>query len=286
MKKSVLVVDDDSIVLKSCEKILKPQGFDVTLASFAKDAIELIKEKNFDIIITDIIMPEMDGLEFIKKANSIRSNLQFIVITGHPSQDTLKEALSLKIIDYVPKPFSPSLLIEVVQKAFEIKEKGVEIKPMVESDADIAKEKIDDVIKKLKKKPGCLIPILQEAQEIVGFLPPALIRYIAKRLRMPVSEVHGVVSFYSCFSMKPKGKHNIKVCLGTACHVKGSEEIINKYKSNLGIELGGITEDKKFSLESVRCIGACGLAPVVVINKDTHGSVNPVNALELLQQYG
>ncbi|HIJ59897.1 MAG TPA: NAD(P)H-dependent oxidoreductase subunit E, partial [Nitrospirae bacterium] len=111
------------------------------------------------------------------------------------------------------------------------------------------------------------------------------IRYIAKKLRMPVSEVHGVVSFYSFFSMKPKGKHNIKVCLGTACYVKGSEEIINKYKTSLGIELGGITEDRKFSLESVRCLGACGLAPVVVIDKDTHGSVTPVSALELLKQY-
>ncbi|MCX8069660.1 MAG: response regulator, partial [Thermodesulfovibrionales bacterium] len=136
MSKKILVVDDDNIILKSCEKILKPQGFDVTTVAFAKDAIKLIQDTEYDIIITDIVMPEMNGLEFIKKANSMKSNLHFIVITGHPSQDTLREALSLKIIDYLPKPFSPSLLIEVVQKALEIKEKGIEVKPMVESDVD------------------------------------------------------------------------------------------------------------------------------------------------------
>jgi NADH:ubiquinone oxidoreductase subunit E len=85
--------------------------------------------------------------------------------------------------------------------------------------------------------------------------------------------------------MKPKGKHNVKVCLGTACYVKGAEEIASKMKEGLGIEVGGITDDRRFSLESVRCLGACGLAPVVVVDKDTHGSVNPVKAMELLKQY-
>jgi len=127
--------------------------------------------------------------------------------------------------------------------------------------------------------------VLQEAQELIGYLPPVVQRHIARGLRVPVSEVHGVVSFYSFFTMKPKGKHNVKVCLGTACYVKGAEEIANKMKEGLGVEVGGITGDRKFSLESVRCLGACGLAPVVVVDRDTHGSVNPVKAMELLKQY-
>lgn len=285
MAAKILILDDDPVILKSCEKILTHEGHEVTTASHAKEALEILQRSAFDLVVTDIVMPEMDGIEFIKKARTLNPDIQIVVITGHPSQDTLREALTLKIIDYIPKPFSPAFFVEVIEKGLEIKKKGIQTTPVSEADVDIAKDRIDEVIKKYRKKRGALIPVLQEAQEIVGYLPPALLRYIAKRLHLSVSEVHGVVSFYSFFSMKPKGKHNIKVCLGTACYVKGAEEIINKYKTELGIEMGGLTEDRKFSLESVRCLGACGLAPVVVIDKDTHGSVTPVSALELLKQY-
>jgi NADH-quinone oxidoreductase subunit E/NADP-reducing hydrogenase subunit HndA len=100
-----------------------------------------------------------------------------------------------------------------------------------------------------------------------------------------VSEVHGVVSFYSFFTMKPKGKHNVRVCLGTACYVKRASEILAKLKEFLGIEEGEMTEDKKYSLETVRCLGACGLAPVVVVDHDTHGSLDPVKVSEILKEY-
>ncbi|MDA8085405.1 MAG: NAD(P)H-dependent oxidoreductase subunit E, partial [Nitrospiraceae bacterium] len=128
-------------------------------------------------------------------------------------------------------------------------------------------------------------PVLQEAQELVGYLPPVVQRHIARGLNLPVSEVHGVVSFYSFFSMKPKGKHNVRVCLGTACYVKRAEEILARLKEQLQIDIGEVTVDRKFSLESVRCLGACGLAPVVVVDKDTHGSVNPVKTMDILAQY-
>src|SRR4030065_2715244 len=102
---------------------------------------------------------------------------------------------------------------------------------------------------------------------------------------MPGSGVHGVVSFYSFFTMKPKGRHSVKVCLGTACYVKRAEEIIEKLKATLCIDVGEVTKDRKFSLESVRCLGACGLAPVVVIDHDTHTSVDPVKTPEILKEY-
>ncbi|MGD0282164.1 MAG: NAD(P)H-dependent oxidoreductase subunit E [Dissulfurispiraceae bacterium] len=144
---------------------------------------------------------------------------------------------------------------------------------------------MDEIIVKFKNKPGSLIPVLQEAQELIGYLPPVVQRHVARGLKVPVSEVHGVVSFYSFFTMKPKGKHNIRVCLGTACYVKGAEEVVKKMSEGLHIEVGGITSDKKFSLETVRCLGACGLAPVVVVDKDYFGSVNPVKVLDLLKDF-
>ncbi|HAK88833.1 MAG TPA: hypothetical protein DHV16_10170 [Nitrospiraceae bacterium] len=285
MKGNILVVDDEQIVLKSCERILSPEGYGVDTATSAKEALSLLDKNFYDLVITDIKMPEMDGIEFMKQARQKNPDINIIVITGYPSQESIKEALRLRIIDYLPKPFSPTHLLEVTANAIELKKRGIIPEPQVENYTEEVAVKLDAVIDRYRHKPGSLIPVLQEAQELVGYLPPVVQRHIAGGLKIPVSEVHGVVSFYSFFTMKPKGKHNIRVCLGTACYVKGAEEIVKKFSDGLKLEVGGITSDKKFSLETVRCLGACGLAPVVVIDKDTHGSINPVKTLDLLKEF-
>jgi NADH-quinone oxidoreductase subunit E/NADP-reducing hydrogenase subunit HndA len=175
------------------------------------------------------------------------------------------------------------VLLEVTDKAFEISRKSAsaEMEDYTEEVAD----KLQDIIGQYRGKPGSLIPVLQEAQGLVGYLPRVVQRHIARGLNVSVSEVHGVVSFYSFFSMKPKGKHNIKICLGTACYVKRAEEIVDKLKAQLNIDLGEVTPDRAFSLESVRCLGACGLAPVVVVNEETYGAVNPVKTGDILDNY-
>jgi NADH-quinone oxidoreductase subunit E/NADP-reducing hydrogenase subunit HndA len=285
MKGSVLVVDDEQIVLKSCERVLVPEGYEVTTTGSPRDALVALDKNRFDLLITDIRMPEMSGLEFMREARKKDPDINIVVITGYPSQESIREALSLRIVDYLPKPFSPILLQEVIGRAMDLKKRGVAPEPGVEDFTEETAIKLDETIAKYRDKPGSLIPVLQEAQELVGYLPPTVQRHIAKGLKIPVSEVHGVVSFYSFFTMKPRGKYNVRVCLGTACYVKGAEEIVKKLVSGLSIEVGSVTEDKKFSLETVRCLGACGLAPVVVIDKDTYGSVNPVATLDLLKEY-
>jgi NADH-quinone oxidoreductase subunit E/NADP-reducing hydrogenase subunit HndA len=144
---------------------------------------------------------------------------------------------------------------------------------------------IDRVIKQYKGKPGSAIPVLQRCQQIVGYLPPDVQKRIAKGLNLTPAQIHSVVSFYSFFTMKPRGDHNIRICLGTACYVKRVEESLNKIKEDLKIDVGDVTEDKKFSLETVRCLGACGLAPVMVIDEETYGAVNPKKVLEILKEY-
>ncbi len=145
--------------------------------------------------------------------------------------------------------------------------------------------KIDAIIEKYKDKPGSLIPVLQQAQEVCGYLPHSVQRYIAKGMKMSPSVVFGVATFYSYFTLVPRGKHVIRVCLGTACYVKRSEEIIEKIKSELDIEIGEITRDKKYSLEAVRCLGACGLAPVVVVDHDTYGDVAATKVMDIIKKY-
>lgn len=285
MKGTILVVDDELIVRRSCERILGPEGYEVATAASAKEGLDMLGRNSYDLIITDLKMPEMDGLEFMKQVRTKDPDINIVVVTGYPSQDSIKESLSHRIVDYLPKPFSPALLLEVANKAVELKKKGAGPEKEGEEYTEEAAAKLDAIIKQYKGKPGALIPVLQEAQELIGYLPPIVQRHIARGLKLPVSEVHGVVSFYSFFTMKPKGKHNVRVCLGTACYVKGAEEIVKKLSDGLEVEVGGITTDKKFSLETVRCLGACGLAPVVVVDKDTFGSVNPVKVMDLLKEY-
>ncbi len=282
----ILVVDDEPVVIKSCERILTPEGYSVDSASNGKEAIGILEKNGYDLVITDLKMPDMDGIELIRWIRNSRLDTGVVVITGYPSQESIRDALSMRIIDYLPKPFSPELLVEVTQKAMEWKKAGVVIEaPPHDEYSEEAARQLDSITKKYRNKPGSLIPVLQQAQELVGYLPPSLQKLIARGLNIPVSEVHGVVSFYSFFTMKPKGKHNVRVCLGTACYVKGAEEILKRLKDELNIDIGGITSDRKYSLESVRCLGACGLAPVVVVDKDTYGSVNRVKATDVLKEY-
>ena len=148
-----------------------------------------------------------------------------------------------------------------------------------------AKRKIDDILIDYRLKPGALIPVLQHTQNIIGYLPPVVQEYVAQGLNLSASSVYGVVSFYSFFTMTPRGKHIIRVCMGTACYVKGGNIICKSLQKKLAVSPGGTTKDRQFTLEVVRCLGACGLAPVVVIDDDTHGQVDPGKAVELLEPY-
>jgi len=145
--------------------------------------------------------------------------------------------------------------------------------------------KLNEVIEEFKGQPGALIPVLHKAQQIYGYLPEEVQYHISQGLKVPLADVYGVVTFYALFTMQPRGEHNIAVCLGTACYVKGAGELVGKIGEEIGIKIGEISKDRKFSLEGTRCIGACGLAPVVTINDEVHGRLNADQLGELLQKY-
>ncbi|WP_313756879.1 NAD(P)H-dependent oxidoreductase subunit E [Tissierella sp.] len=155
-------------------------------------------------------------------------------------------------------------------------------------DMEKNKEKIEEFkvfIKENEDKQGALMPVLQKAQGLFGYLPVEVLEIISKGLDIPLSEIYGVVTFYSQFSLIPKGEYRIGVCLGTACYVKGSQELLNKVMEELGIESGQTTPDMKFSLTATRCIGACGLAPVLSINDDVYGRLKPEDVKGILDKY-
>jgi len=144
---------------------------------------------------------------------------------------------------------------------------------------------VDQIIGHNRAKPGALIPVLEEVQESIGYLPKSIQRRIAQGMNVPLKEVHGVVSFYSFFTMVPRGRHTTRCCLGTACYVRGGKHNMEKLKEVLHIEPGDTTEDRRFSLETVRCLGACGLAPVITVDEDTYRQVKPSKLPEILERY-
>jgi NADH:ubiquinone oxidoreductase subunit E len=159
-------------------------------------------------------------------------------------------------------------------------------------DIDISKEftpeqlkKLNEIIAANKDKAGSLIPVLEQAQMVLEFLPMPILKIIATGLNLPLSRVYGVVTFYSFFTMTPRGKHTMRVCLGTACYVRGGKAIYDKIRKDLNVEEGETTPDRLFTLETVRCVGACGLGPVIFVGEDVHGRLKPAKVKDVIKQY-
>ena len=151
--------------------------------------------------------------------------------------------------------------------------------------SDERSKKLLEVIEAEKNNPGSLIKILHEAREIYGYLPIEVQQFVSDNTGIPLAEIYGVVTFYAQFSLKPKGQYKINVCLGTACYVKGAEGVLDRLKKELKMDVGDCTEDGKFSLDACRCIGACGLAPVIMINDDCYGRLVPDQIPGILAKY-
>jgi NADH:ubiquinone oxidoreductase subunit E len=146
-------------------------------------------------------------------------------------------------------------------------------------------ERLNEILEEYQYKDGGLIPVLQIAQGLFGYLPENVLRHIATGMDKPYSEVAGVVGFYSFFSTQPRGENVIRVCLGTACYVRGGKQVLDALKKELAIDVGETTDDKTFSLEIARCFGACGLAPAIMINDDVHQRVKPARIKQILAPY-
>ena len=145
--------------------------------------------------------------------------------------------------------------------------------------------KVDEIIDKYPAQPSVLIQLLLDIQSECNWIPKEAIQSVSERLQIPVSQIYRVASFYKAMSLKPKGKHIVNVCLGTACHVRGGPKIMDKVAESLGIKAGETTQDMKFTLERVNCLGCCALGPVMVVDKDYHGKITPAKVKAVLESY-
>ena len=146
-------------------------------------------------------------------------------------------------------------------------------------------QKVKDFVKAYADTQGALIPILHEVQESFGYIPYDAMRIIADGLNIPITEVYGVVTFYSRFTLKPTGKYTVSVCMGTACYVKGSDRVLDRIEKKLGIRAGDSTDDGLYTIEATRCVGACGLAPIMTVNGEVYGKVTPDEVDQILEKY-
>jgi NADP-reducing hydrogenase subunit HndA len=148
---------------------------------------------------------------------------------------------------------------------------------------DVAK--IKEICASFNNDPQELINVLHKCQEHFGYLPAEVQEVVSDELTVPVAKIYGVITFYSFFTMTPKGKHPISICMGTACYVRGGEKVLDEFKKELGLKVGETSKDGKFSLSSLRCVGACGLAPVVLVGDKTYGRVAPDDVKNILKEY-
>jgi NADH-quinone oxidoreductase subunit E/NADP-reducing hydrogenase subunit HndA len=157
---------------------------------------------------------------------------------------------------------------------------------MTNADGKLMREELISFIAEQKKKPGPLMPIMQKAQSIFGALTIDVQELIAEQLGIPMSDVYGVATFYSQFALEPKGEHIISVCMGTACYVRNIEKVMEQLSKELGVQPGQTTPDNRFTLEATRCLGCCGLAPVIMIDDQVYGRLVPSDVADILAKYG
>lgn len=288
----ILLMEDESSVAHGLQMVLTEEGYDVDLVTTGQGALDIFYTKGFDLLVADLKLPDIDGMEVIKKVKEGRPDTGVIVITGYSTVSSAVEAMKLGACDYLPKPFTEDAIKSAVKGALKRKQRAITRKrteplealkhkalPMQAAgklrmeEAAALERVLSELQREFEGRPDELIPILQKTQDRLDYLPENALMHIARFTKLPSASVFGVASFYEQFRLSPVGKNLVKLCRGTACHVKGGARILKEVEKKLGIRPGETTEDLEYSLETVACFGACALAPVMVINDKVHGKM-------------
>ncbi|MCI0494575.1 NAD(P)H-dependent oxidoreductase subunit E [candidate division KSB1 bacterium] len=287
----ILVIDDERGIREGCRRILEPENYQVLMAENGTQGLELARTDQVAVALIDLKMPGIDGLEVLKEIRKINAEIIPIIVSGHGTIESAVEAMKAGAFDFITKPFTPDQLLKIINKGLGQKierSKGLELKKEHREQVvdDLNSMAIaDEIMARYQYRDAALIAILQDIQKQFNYLPQNLLRYVALRMNVPLTRVYSISTFYKAFSLKPRGKHLINVCLGTACHVRGGMKIMERLERDLGIKNEETTYDEKFSLKSVRCVGCCGLAPVIMIDSEFHGNLTQEMIPKVLAKY-
>ncbi len=283
MRNKVLIIDDDHDFVEATSLLLEDHGFEVNTAANGQEGFRKVKEESPDLILLDMIMTyKTEGAETAKAfaADAAVKNIPVILISGARQQGDQSTELrpdetSLPVKAVLEKPVNPELLLRTVKTY--ISKSGQEHRLVIDG--------LDSVVAKWADVKGNLIMILHEIQNRYGYVPRDISFELSRILNIPLAQIYEVITFYNYFKLEPPGKHTISVCMGTACYLKGTPQILQELKNILHISEGQTTGDNLFHLQVVRCLGCCGLAPVMMIDDKVYGKVKKEDVMEIISRY-
>ena len=297
----ILLLEDEVSVAKGLQMILDEEGYRaVDLALSGRGALDTFHRKEVDLLIADLRLPDIDGLEVIKQVKHDRPDTSVIVITGYSTVDSAVTAMKLGAKDYLSKPFSEDEFVAAVRGAL-VPKTASQVEPpspmpapalpvapfepnlrLTRDEPTVVEHLRDELRSKFVGKPDEVIPMLQMVQGRLGYLPENALEEIAQLTGRPDASVFGTATFYEQFHLTPVGRHIVRVCRGTACHVKGSDRILQEIRYRFELAPGETSPDRQLTLETVACFGSCAIAPVVVVDDSVKGRMNPAKTCQYL----
>ena len=272
-------------------KTLAEHGFAVDAVISGDETVDLLAQGNVDAALLLDDIPNDGVLDLLEKIRADAPELPVIILSPRPSVSGAVEAMRRGAHHYAETSLTDEELLDAVGSALKSKIELLReserraLHRLVSFDDLSSIDAIDSVMTRHGFRKSRLVGILQDIQKELRYLPQQALRHVAERLDLPLPRVYGVATFYKSFSLRPRGRHTISVCMGTACHVQGGVGILEKLERELGIEPGEMTYDERFSLECVRCVGCCGLAPVFVVDDDFHGKMTQDKVAAVLEGY-
>jgi NADH-quinone oxidoreductase subunit E len=287
----ILLVAPEGAPASRVAEVLEADVYEVRAVRSTAEAVACAGEDYPDLALVAEGLPDCSTLSVLADLHSAVSELPIVVLAETPTIAGAVEAVRHGACDYGALGAAPDELLGVVGRALEGKRAFLDEaerrrRHRLVSFEDLKSiDRIDAIMERHGFDSSRLVGILQDIQRELRYLPQDALRHVADRLDVPLPRVYSVATFYKAFSLKPRGRHTVSVCLGTACHVQGGVGILEKLERELGVKAGEMTYDERFSLESVRCVGCCGLAPVFVVDEDFHGKMTQDKVASVLEKY-
>jgi NADH-quinone oxidoreductase subunit E len=283
MRNTILIIDDDRDFVEAMTVLLNGNGYNTITAFESTEGIQKVKNDSPDLILLDMMMSyKTEGADTARiiSEDAASRNIPIILITGAHREMNFPIELKpdpaiLPVRAIIEKPVKPESLLKLIEA--HITKTGKRHREII--------DEISALVEKWKGKKGTLVMILHEIQNHYGYVPRGVSFELSRLLGVPLARIYEVITFYNYFKLEKPGKYTISLCMGTACYLKGANDLLQEFKSILNVEEGYTTQDGIFHLQVVRCLGCCGLAPVVMINDKIHGKVKKEDIINIISNY-
>jgi NADH-quinone oxidoreductase subunit E len=288
---AVLVLELEAARRRELEKALTKAGYQVRFTPHGQALLGEVALDPPHLIILDVDLPGNEGVALLKTVHDVQPEVPIICETDTPTVESAVEVMRRGAYNYISKYSPVKVLLDMISHALEKERMEVETRERARErkirtfDDPASLEAIDQILSRYRFSPSMLIAYLQDIQKELNYLPQDALRFVARRVNVSLPRIYSIATFYKAFSLLPRGRHIIHVCLGTACHVRGGMNLLESFERELGVKAGETTYDNRFSLESVRCVGCCGLAPVFIIDGKFYGKLTQDRVPQVLKAY-